>query len=158
MAKAIRLHEFVAVRTVLAGLAIGAVIAAASACASYGGTEREVARTNTQTVLAFEETVYNKHQVKQAFARYVGSTYRQHDLQVPDGQDGAIQALSSELANVFPKSRMVVQRTVAQGDLVAVQVFWDQQPGETRGVAMVDLYRVENGKIVERWAVVGAPP
>jgi predicted SnoaL-like aldol condensation-catalyzing enzyme len=145
-------------RTVLAELAIGAVIAAASGCASYGGvTDTEVARTNTQTVLAFEETVYNKHQVKQAFARYVGSTYRQHDLQVPDGKDAAILALSAELANVFPKSRMIVKRTVAQADLVAVQVFWDQRPGETRGVAMVDLYRVENGKIVERWAVVGAP-
>jgi predicted SnoaL-like aldol condensation-catalyzing enzyme len=48
---------------------------------------------------------------------------------------------------------MVVKRTVAQGDLVAVQLFWDQKPGETRGVAMVDIYRLENGKIVEHWDV-----
>jgi predicted SnoaL-like aldol condensation-catalyzing enzyme len=48
---------------------------------------------------------------------------------------------------------MVVERTVAQGDLVAAQVFWDQKPGETRGVAMVDIYRLEDGKIVEYWQV-----
>jgi predicted SnoaL-like aldol condensation-catalyzing enzyme len=34
-----------------------------------------------------------------------------------------------------------------------VQVFWDQKPGETRGVRMVDIYRLENGKIVEHWDV-----
>jgi predicted SnoaL-like aldol condensation-catalyzing enzyme len=54
---------------------------------------------------------------------------------------------------VFPASRIVVERTVAQGDLVAAQVFWDQKPGETRGVAMVDIYRLQNAKIVEHWQV-----
>jgi predicted SnoaL-like aldol condensation-catalyzing enzyme len=46
-----------------------------------------------------------------------------------------------------------VERTVAQGDLVEVQLFWDQKPGETRGVAMVDIFRLADGKIVEHWDV-----
>ena len=56
------------------------------------------------------------------------------------------------------KPRKIVKRTVAQGDLVAAQVFWDQKPGETRGVAMVDIYRLENGKIVEHWDVAQDVP
>ena len=147
-------------RTVLAGLVMmSAVAATVSGCAIVSGdTAAEVARTNTQTVLAFEETIYNKHQVRQGFARYVGPTYRQHDPLVPGGRDGAIQALSDMLVNVYPKSRIVVKRIVAQGDLVAAHVFWDQKPGETRGVAMVDIYRVDNGKIVEHWSVAQDVP
>ena len=73
-------------------------------------------------------------------------------------EDAAIKALSYLLTNVFPSSRLVVKRTVAQGDLVAAQVFWDQKPGETRGVAMVDIYRLVNGKIVEHWDVAQDVP
>jgi predicted SnoaL-like aldol condensation-catalyzing enzyme len=101
-------------------------------------------------VLAFEETVFNKHQVKEGFERYVGPSYKQHDPLLADGRDGAIK--------VFPNSRVVVKHTVAQDDLVAAHVFWNQKPGETRGVAMVDIYRLENGKIVEHWGVVQDVP
>jgi len=41
---------------------------------------------------------------------------------------------------------------------VAVQVFWDQKPGQTRGVAMVDIYRLVDGKIVEHWDVAQPLP
>ena len=115
--------------------------------------DAEVTRTNTHTVLAFEQTVFNKHQVKQGFARYVGPDFKQHGPMLFDDRQAAIEALSQLLTDVFPASRMVVERTVAQGDLVAVQVFWDQRPGETGGMLMVDIYRLDNGKIVEHWQV-----
>jgi predicted SnoaL-like aldol condensation-catalyzing enzyme len=53
---------------------------------------------------------------------------------------------------------VVVERTIAQGDLVAAQIIWDQKPGETRGVAKVDIYRLENGRIVEHWDVAQNVP
>jgi predicted SnoaL-like aldol condensation-catalyzing enzyme len=137
---------------------LGAALTAAG-CAVPGAVIRaEVAHTNTQTVLAFEETVFNKHQVKEGFERYVGPSYKQHDPLLADGRDGAIKALSYVMSKMFPNSRVVVKRTVAQDDLVAAHVFWNQKPGETRGVAMVDIYRLENGKIVERWGVVQDVP
>ena len=55
---------------------LGAALTAAG-CAVPGAVIRaEVAHTNTQTVLAFEETVFNKHQVKEGFERYVGPSYK----------------------------------------------------------------------------------
>src|SRR5450755_57212 len=132
---------------------LGAALTAAG-CAVPGAVIRaEVARTNTQTVLAFEETVFNKHQVKEGFERYVGPDFRQHGSALPDDRQAAIAALSELLTSRFPASRLLVERTVAQGDLVAAQVFWDQKPGETRGVAMVDIYRLQDAKIVEHWQV-----
>ncbi|HEY4972217.1 MAG TPA: nuclear transport factor 2 family protein, partial [Steroidobacteraceae bacterium] len=120
--------------------------------------DAEVARTNTHTVLAFEETVFNKHQVKDGFERYVGPGFRQHSGMQPDDTGAAIKWLSHVLADEYPASRIVVERTVAQGDLVAVQIFWDQKPGETRGVERVDIYRLDNARIVEHWEVAQDSP
>jgi len=145
-------------RSLLGALMVGAAATTTGCATSRSLIDAEVARTNTHTVLAFEETVYNKHQVKEGFGRYVGSTFMQHNPMLPDGKDAAINALSYLLTNVFPSSRLVVKRTVAQGDLVAAQVFWDQKPGEPRGVAMVDIYRLVNGKIVEHWDVAQDVP
>jgi predicted SnoaL-like aldol condensation-catalyzing enzyme len=121
--------------------------------------DAEVARTNTHTVLAFQETVYNKHHVREGFERYVGPGFRQHDSTLPEDRDAAIAALNELLANVFPGARIVVERTVAQGDLVASQLRW--QPGDGHGMERVEIYRLENGRIVECWAVaqplVGQP-
>jgi predicted SnoaL-like aldol condensation-catalyzing enzyme len=115
--------------------------------------EAENARTNTHIVLAFEETVYNRHRVREGFNRYVSSDYKEHDVSIPAGMDAAAKALGNELTNVLPNSRVIVKRTVAQGDLVAVHALWDQKPGETPGAVRVDIYRVVNSKIVEHWKV-----
>ena len=139
-------------RTVLAALVVGAA-ALATGCATSGLLmDAEEARTNTHTVLAFEETVFNKHRVRDGFDRYVGAQFRQHGALLPDDRDAAITALS-HLTSENPASRKIVERTVAQGDLVAVQALWDQKPGETRGVATVDIFRLADGKIVEHWDV-----
>jgi predicted SnoaL-like aldol condensation-catalyzing enzyme len=145
-------------RSLHAALMVGAAATTTSCATSRYLIDAEVARTNTHTVLAFEETVYNKHQVKEGFGRYVASNFKQHNPTLPDGKEAAITALSYLLTNEIPASRLVVKRTVAQGDLVAAQVFWDQKPGETRGVAMVDIYRLVDGKIVEHWDVAQELP
>jgi len=142
----------------LNGLVMVVLVALTGCATSRAVIDAEVSRTNTQTVLAFEETVFNKHQVKDGFERYVGSTYTQHNPQVPDGKDGAIKALSYVLTSVFPRSRVIVKRTVAQRNLVAVHLLWDQKPGETRGVAIIDIFRLDNGKIVEHWDVTEDVP
>src|SRR5580693_7558334 len=109
-------------RTVLAAF-IAAVAASTAGCAtSRLLIEAELVRTNTHTVLAFEETVYNKHRVKEGFDRYVGPGFRQHSAVLPDDREAAIAALSQLLTSEYPASHLVVERTVAQGDLVAVQV------------------------------------
>jgi predicted SnoaL-like aldol condensation-catalyzing enzyme len=127
---------------------------AASACSTPRFLiEAENARTNTHIVLAFEETVFNKHRVQEGFNRYVASEYHEHDLSLPEGADGAAAALDQQLRTVLSGSHLLVKRTVAQGDLVAVQALWDPTPGQGRGMARVDMYRLVDSKIVEHWAV-----
>jgi predicted SnoaL-like aldol condensation-catalyzing enzyme len=115
--------------------------------------EAENARTNTHIVLAYEETVFNRHRVREGFSRYVAAEYREHDANLPDGADAAEQSLTREFETRLSNSHLVVKRTVAQGDLVSVQALWDPEPGQGDGIARVDLFRLANSRIVEHWVV-----
>jgi len=57
------------------------------------------------------------------------------------------------LKEKFPKSRSEIKRVIADGDLVVLHVHSVREPGQ-RGRAIVDIFRLENGKIVEHWDVV----
>ncbi|HMI37089.1 MAG TPA: nuclear transport factor 2 family protein [Steroidobacteraceae bacterium] len=138
------------------------VACSVSACATNGPTARALrAQQNTAVVLAFLDTAFNKHEVKQAFKLYVGPYYRQHNPHVADGVDGAIAALTHLTQEVYPELRQDVTRTVAQGDLVAVHSRYTHGPAEragSGGEAVVDIFRLEKGKIVEHWDVVESVP
>ncbi len=128
-----------------------------AACATTGAASRAaVAQQNAAVVLAFLDTVFNKHEVEQAFKLYVAPVYRQHNPMVADGNAAAMQALTHYTHELYPELRQEVQRTVAQGDLVAVHSHYykyaaDRSKG--RGQAVVDIFRLEHGKIVEHWDV-----
>ena len=144
----------------IAASALVAIVSACmlAACASSGAVPRAVrAQQNTAVVLAFLDTVYNKHEIAQAFKLYVSPHYQQHRAGTPDGNDAAIQALMRMTHEQYPELRQDVKRTVAQGDLVAVHSRYvrnqaDRDSGEGR--AAVDIFRVEHNRIVEHWAVV----
>lgn len=142
-------------------LAALAAVGLLASCVSNGALRAHRAQQNTAVVLAFLDTVFNKHEVDQAFKLYVGASYRQHNPNVADGVDGAVRALTKLTHEVYPDIRQEVKRTVAQGDLVAVHSRYvpgvaDRERGS--GQAAVDIFRVEHGKIVEHWDVVQDMP
>ena len=49
------------------------------------------------------------------------------------------------------------KRVFADGDFVILHVHGVREPGE-RGVAIIDIFRLEKGKIVEHWDVVQPIP
>lgn len=145
----------------MTGLRYGFVVMVASlmaACATTGATMRSAAaQQNTAVVLAFLDTVYNKHEVAQAFRLYVAPHYQQHRSGVPDGNDAAIQALTRMTHELHPDLRQEVKRTVAQGDLVAVHSRFTRNKADRDtggGQVVVDIFRLEHNRIVEHWDVV----
>ena len=61
------------------------------------------------------------------------------------------------LCGKYPQSHSEVKRSFAEGDYVIVHVHAVREPG-TRGSAIVDIFRLENGKIVEHWDVAQPIP
>ncbi|WP_203691113.1 nuclear transport factor 2 family protein [Streptomyces sp. SID12488] len=113
-------------------------------------------------------TAYNKKLVTKAFDRlivdkdlsaldtYWGTEYHQHNPNIADGVAGAREGLGGYF-RAFPELAVSRKRVVAEGDLVAVHSHYVNAPGE-RGQAVVDLFRVRGGKIVEHWDVLQDVP
>lgn len=107
---------------------------------------------NKAVVVAFMETAFNAHRIDEAFERYVGPTYIQHNPRVPDGREASRRGLTMLVTN-NPLLRIEIKRTLADGDLVAVH-FHQKRTPEVIGEAIVDIFRLENGRVVEHWDVV----
>ena len=118
---------------------------------------RDVAaeEANRTLVLNFYDRFFNKHEVVQA-AEVVADNYKQHNPQVPDGKAPFV----SYFAGYFkenPQSRARIVRSATDGDLVYLHVHSTSGPKD-RGQAVVDIFRVQGGKIVEHWDVIQDVP
>lgn len=111
----------------------------------------QLAEQNKKIVTDFYEGVFIKHQVKDYANRYIGSQYIQHNPHVPDGKAPFVEYFTGYFKE-NSEAKSVIKRAVAEGDLVFLHVH-STQNAQDRGVAVVDIFRVENGKIVEHWDV-----
>jgi len=111
---------------------------------------------NKQTVREFCDLAFNQKQPAEAASRYLGTTYRQHNPMAGDGVKSFV-AFITGFVNKFPQLRVALKRLVAEGDLVAVHSHFVRNPGD-RGVAAMDIFRLENGRIVEHWDVLQDVP
>src|ERR1043165_2328712 len=105
---------------------------------------------NKKTVLEFYEAGLNKKDFEAA-AIYFEPKYIQHNPGAPDGIEG-FKGFVSFLKEKFPNSHSEIKKVFAEGDFVILNVHAVREPG-TRGRAIVDIFRLENGKIVEHWDV-----
>ncbi len=139
------------------GLLLIAAAAALPACTTTSSAMHSAAaQQNTAVVLAFLDTVYNKHEVEQAFRLYVSPQYVQHRRSAPIGNEAAIKSLTRTTHELYPELRQEVKRTVAQGDLVAVHSLYVRNKGDRDsggGQVVVDIFRLEHNRIVEHWDV-----
>jgi predicted SnoaL-like aldol condensation-catalyzing enzyme len=111
---------------------------------------------NKQTVIAFITRAFNDKQPADAVAQYVGSQYIQHDPQSPDGAEAFIR-FATGFAGQFPQLSIDIKRVIAEGDLVMAHLLINMAP-ENRGMAGVDIFRLQDGKIVEHWNVLQPVP
>jgi predicted SnoaL-like aldol condensation-catalyzing enzyme len=107
--------------------------------------------TNKRNVLDFYDKALNQKDFEAA-SKYLGGRYIQHNPTAPDGAEG-LKGFLQFLRDKFPASRSEIKRAFADGDYVILHVHSVREPG-TRGRAIVDIFRLEAGKIVEHWDVV----
>jgi predicted SnoaL-like aldol condensation-catalyzing enzyme len=144
----------------MAVVAASLLIGCAAPLEADGGAEagqgQAQALSNREIVTRFIDLFYRQGRVREAFETYVAEGYIQHNPLAPDGRAAAIAALEPFFASQ-PNAIREVHRIIVDGDLAAVHVRVRQNP-EDRGFAVVDLLRLENGKIVEHWDVIQAVP
>ncbi len=107
-------------------------------------------------VLDFYDLAFVKRQPAEARDRYLGAEYKQHNPTAPDGAQVFPDLINGLFAQV-PNASFHLKRAIAEGDLVVLHYNLKMLPDDL-GQAVVDIFRVENGKIVEHWDVMQAVP
>ena len=110
---------------------------------------------NKRTVQEFYDFLINKKDFKSA-SKYIGNRYIQHNPLVAEGPEG-LKAFVDFLKSDYPDAKSEIKRIFAEGDYVIIHVHSVRVPN-TRGRAIFDLFKLENGKIVEHWDTIQEIP
>jgi len=135
-------------------LAVTAFALAVASPAAYAADAAQM-EANKKTVAALYDAVLNQKDFEKAL-QYLGPRYTQHNPNAADGPEG-LKGFIGFLKDKFPNNRSEIKRIFADGDYVIVHVHAVREPG-TRGNAIIDIFKLENGKVVEHWDVVQPIP
>ena len=118
---------------------------------------RTMSEANKANTVAFHKMAVFEGDVENAFRIYAGAVYRQHNPFIEDGMEGLRKFVPSIKA-IHPGAHGEIKRVFADGDYVILHSHWRGLSDSPRGEAVVDIYRWENGKVVEHWDVIQPIP
>jgi predicted SnoaL-like aldol condensation-catalyzing enzyme len=116
--------------------------------------DREKTEANRSLVRTYRQTVMVSLRFDRIEEFIDGAHYAQHSSEIGDGID-RLKARIASVAKDGGQLHIAARRIVAEGNFVLVVSEGDLPSGPT---ALYDLFRVENGKIVEHWDVLTPIP
>ena len=119
-------------------------------------TGPESATGSSERLVTRYFTAVTKYHRTSAIGRFVAPNLYQHDPNIADGA-AATRKYYANLFSADPQATYTVARVIAEGDLVAVHSHL-RKTSTDLGESVVDIYRVEHGKIVEHWDNTQAVP
>lgn len=152
-------------RRAIAALAVGALLfcnAGLEAARAQGASDpmdtSDRARLSDREVAErFIEVFYNQNRLVDGFRAWVHPDYIQHDPNSPTGRDPTIEVLAAHMA-ANPQMTHDVKRVIHGEDgMVAVHYHFRRSPAD-RGSAVVDIFRIKDGYLVEHWDVIQPLP
>ena len=111
---------------------------------------------NKETVVAFYDAAINDKDFEAASV-YLGDKYIQHNPLAADGPEG-LEAFLGFAKENLSSFKVEFKRVLADGDFVVVHAHATSGQPDDRGSAVMDIFRLENGKVVEHWDVIQAIP
>jgi predicted SnoaL-like aldol condensation-catalyzing enzyme len=111
---------------------------------------------NKRIVTDFYKTALFEGDVDKAIRLYGGETYTQHTPFAANRFDG-LKNYVKWIAEKYPNTRCEIKRVFAHGDHVILHCHYTGFFGKN-GDAIIDIFRVKAGKVVEYWDVIQAIP
>jgi len=108
---------------------------------------------NKKLVADFYQKLFGDKNIN-AIDEYIGEMYIQHNPMLPDGKDALKQGFAQWFKDA-PKEEIDIQHIGADGDLVYIHTR-AKMGGKTASI--IDIFRIENGKIAEHWDVIQEVP
>ncbi|AFC84714.1 nuclear transport factor 2 family protein [Frateuria aurantia] len=112
-------------------------------------------QANLQLVHQFYLDFFARHDIAAAY-RVVAPDYIQHNPNVADGRAAFVSHFTSYFAR-HPQASASISQYGSFGDRVFLRVHSTADPDD-RGRAIVDIFRVSHGRIVEHWDSVQDVP
>lgn len=112
--------------------------------------------TNKELIQKLYEVVFNGHDLSRA-NEFIREDYIQHNPGTKTGLKAFIDAFRDVQFKKNPEFKFEIKRMIAEGDLVVVHGHAIPKPGD-RGVAVMDMYRIEDGKAAEHWDIIQVIP
>ncbi|MFG6195726.1 nuclear transport factor 2 family protein [Nonomuraea sp. JJY05] len=115
-------------------------------------SENGIAERNKEIALrGFAEFAAGNVEILRGLLR---EDFVEHSPGNPSGRDAFIEFIASA---PVAKAKLDLKRVIAEGDHVVMH-YHLLPPGEERGIAVVDIWRMVDGQIVEHWDVVQPVP
>jgi predicted SnoaL-like aldol condensation-catalyzing enzyme len=126
-------------------------------CASMNESEESREEQNKAIVLRVYDEAFGQGKTE-VINELFSKNYIQHNPMVPNGPEGLIGYIEM-LKSMDPAPVLTVKHILADGDLVAVHWHSSTTPNnESTGQAGFDLFRLDNGTIVEHWDAIQDVP
>ena len=115
----------------------------------------DVVAGNKQMITDFYNLIYNTKNLS-VVDKFVSPDLIEHN---PQGKNGAdeLKRFLEFIYTLYPKSLVEIKRVVSDGDLVVVHAL-KKMIKDDRGAAAIEIFRIENGKIIEHWDVSQSIP
>ena len=110
---------------------------------------------NKEVIRKFYAEVFNGHDLAAA-EKYIRNDYIQHNPRVENGLDGFKKFFTMMFAR-SPGFHFDIKLLIAEDDYVVVHGN-ATGTGISLGGAVVDIYRLENGRLAEHWDVLQQVP
>lgn len=108
---------------------------------------------NKKLVSTFYQELFGDKNID-AIDKYLGDTYIQHNPSLPDGKEALKQGVTQWFKGA-PKETIDIKHLGADGDLVYIHTKANFGP---KAMSVIDIFRIENDKIVEHWDVLQEVP
>jgi predicted SnoaL-like aldol condensation-catalyzing enzyme len=110
---------------------------------------------NKAVILKLYDVIFNQHNLVAAHD-FMTEDYIQHNPEIPTGRTAFINYFEGFFKQ-FPDFHVHIEKVFADGDYVIVYLNGKLGKGAL-GVAVVDIYRLENGLLAEHWDVMQKVP
>ncbi|BDX04863.1 nuclear transport factor 2 family protein [Planctobacterium marinum] len=116
-------------------------------------------RKNVNTVADFVQNLMNNHNFDYILKNYNDSAYVQHNRNLPDKITGLVGFLQ-EFVSDYPGYSYDVKHIYVDGDHVIFHshatLKEEHRGNDQKGMNIVDIWRLEDGRIVEHWDSIQA--
>lgn len=107
---------------------------------------------NKKIATTFFYTFYNDKNLEEA-RKMMHPDFINHHPYSGKGIDETIEAVNKHLFGKFPEFKVYIKRIAAEGDLVWIQCYTQDFPGD-HGKMSMDIWRIKDKKIAEHWDII----